>query len=113
MEVMERRVDGRPAAEAIEVAMARGGGGGGGGGDWTARSHAGVRVRSRLQFSKIDFVLVDAKAAVMIFDVDYGVVVICGLYGTRGNFFSRKLRNICLNSQLSARARAKRWRGVC
>jgi hypothetical protein len=33
MEVMERRVDGRPAAEAIEVAMARGGGGGGGGGD--------------------------------------------------------------------------------
>ena len=32
MEVMERRVDGRPAAEAIEVAMARGGGGGGGGG---------------------------------------------------------------------------------
>ena len=27
MEVMERRVDGRPAAEAIEVAMARGGGG--------------------------------------------------------------------------------------
>ena len=33
MEVMERRVDGRPAAEAIEVAMARGGGDGGGGGD--------------------------------------------------------------------------------
>ena len=47
-----------------------------------------MRVRSRLQFSKIDFVLVDAKAAVMIFDVDYGVVVICGLYGSLAIFFS-------------------------
>ena len=33
MEVMERRVDGRPAAEAIAVAMARRYGGGGGGGN--------------------------------------------------------------------------------
>ena len=45
-------------------------------------------MRSRLQFSKIDFVLVDAKAAVMIFDVDYGVVVICGLYGSLAICFS-------------------------
>ena len=49
------------------------------------------RVRSRLQFSKIDFVLVDAKAAVMIFDVDYGVVVICGLYGSLAIFFLPQL----------------------
>ena len=59
-----------------------------------------MRVRSRLQFSKIDFVLVDAKAAVMIFDVDYGVVVICGLYGSLAIFFSlyESMRNYLISA---------------
>ena len=75
-----------------------------------------MRVRSRLQFSKIDFVLVDAKAAVMIFDVYYGVVLICGLYGSLAFFFSpscislyEKLFNF---SPTAAPACVTRWRGV-
>ena len=71
-----------------------------------------MRVRSRLQFSKIGFVLVDAKAAVMIFDVDYGVVVICGLYGSLAIFFSLWYEKLFNFSPTAARACAKRCQGV-